>query len=147
MNPFVDALNNNKILWGVTMLMLNIGSRYVVGDLGKFHEYILASEITKKIIVFSMFFVATRDIITAFLLTVLYIFVIDGILHEKRKFCVIPKKYIVSQEQKLSEEQYLAAKAIVAKYESEDRNTNSQTIVVDENYGKYAARIRALNAT
>ena len=93
MYEFITLLNNNKVVWGVTMLLLNVGSRYIVADLGKFHESILTNEYVKKIILFSMFFVATRDIITAFLLTILYIFVIDGLLHEKRKFCIVPNKY------------------------------------------------------
>ena len=88
---YIDYLNTNKFVWGLSMLLLNFGAKYVVGDLGRIHEMILASEVTKKIIIFSLFFVATRDIITAFILTLIYIFVIDGLLHEKRKFCIVPQ--------------------------------------------------------
>ena len=73
------------------MLLLNIGSRYVVADLGKTHEKLLNNEIVKKIVVFCMFFIATRDVIVAFLLTLVYVVIIDGLLHEKRKFCIVPK--------------------------------------------------------
>jgi hypothetical protein len=88
---YIDFLNGNKFVWGLSMLLLNFGAKYVVGDLGKIHEAILANEITKKIIIFCLFFVATRDIITAFILSVIYVFVIDGLLHENRKFCIVPK--------------------------------------------------------
>ena len=88
---YIDYFNTNKFVWGLSMLLLNFGAKYVVGDLGRVHEMILASEVTKKIIIFSLFFVATRDIITAFILTLIYIFVIDGLLHEKRKFCIVPQ--------------------------------------------------------
>ncbi len=83
------TLNNNRILWGITMLMLNLGSRYVVADISKLQEKILMNEIVKKLIIFSMFFVATRDILTSFLLCVLYIIIIDGIFHENRKYSFI----------------------------------------------------------
>lgn len=86
---YIMALNNNKILWGLTMLMLNLGSRYVVADISKLQEKILMNEIVKKFIIFSMFFVATRDILTSFLLCVLYIIIIDGIFHENRKYTFI----------------------------------------------------------
>lgn len=87
------VLNNNKIMWGVTMLLLNIGGKYIVADLGKFQEKMLANEYFKKVILFSLFFVATRDILIAFLLTVLYTLVVNGILNEKQKFSIVPNKY------------------------------------------------------
>ena len=90
----IALANNNKLFWGLTMLLMNFGSRYLIGDLGKAHEKILTSHLVKRLIVFSLFFVATRDIIAAFLLTMLYIFIIDGLLHEKSKFCIVPKKMI-----------------------------------------------------
>ena len=86
---FFTMLNGNKIVWGVSMLILNMGSRYIIGDLGKTHEILMKNEFFKKIILIAMFFVATRDIIVSFLLTVLYVIVVDGILHEKRNFAVL----------------------------------------------------------
>jgi len=90
----ITIANSNKIFLGCSMLFMNFGSKYLIGDLGKSHEKILSNHIVKKLIVFSLFFVATRDVITAFLLTILYIVIIDGILHEKSKFCIVPKKLI-----------------------------------------------------
>ena len=83
------ALNNNKIMLGVTMILLNMGSRFVIADLGEVHEKLLKHEFFKKIILFSMFFVATRDVITAFILTVVYIIIVDGIFHEKSTYAVV----------------------------------------------------------
>lgn len=74
------------------MLLLNVGAKYVIADLGIIHERLLANEIAKKIIIFSMFFVATRDIITAFVLSVLYVLIIDGIFHESRNFSIVGKE-------------------------------------------------------
>jgi uncharacterized membrane protein (DUF485 family) len=85
-------LNNNKILWGVSMILLNLGSKYIMADLGKAHEKLLKQEFFKKIILFSMFFVATRDIVTTFLLTCVYVIVVDGILHEDRNFSIMSDK-------------------------------------------------------
>jgi hypothetical protein len=118
-------INSNKILWGMSMLMLNFGARYVVADLGKAHEVILSHEITKKLIVLSLFFVATRDILMSFLLTVAYIVVIDGILHEKRKFCLVPKSVIETATTKqniISKDDYLKARDIMNKYEMNQEN-------------------------
>jgi hypothetical protein len=150
MLEIIDLLNNNKVLWGVTMLMLNVGSRYVVADLGKFHESVLSNEYVKKIIVFCMFFVATRDVTTAFLLTVLYILVIDGIFHEKRKFCIVPKKYkdastASSASPTVTEQQYLQAKKIVLDFENAATKVKTNEQQQDE-YNKYAENIKLLNS-
>lgn len=82
----LQGLNDNKIMWGISMIMLNMGSKYVIGDLGKNHEKIMNNEWVKKIILLFMFFMATRDIVTSFMLAVLYIIIVDGMLHEKRNF-------------------------------------------------------------
>lgn len=117
---YINILNTNKVFWGVTMIMVNLGSRYVIGDLGKFHEYLLSHDIVKKIIVFCLFFAATRDIIISFTLTILYIIVIDGMLHEKRKFCILPNKLKEKFTVNISEEEYKKALNIVHLYENKN---------------------------
>lgn len=138
-------LNNNKVLWGVTMVLMNIGSRYVIADLGKIHDSLLATEFVKKIIIFSIFFVATRDILIAFMLTISYIFIIDGILHEKRRFCIVPKKYINQVENKISKEEYLKAKSIVMKYEAIASGVSSETTGKQEHVGESKQNINLFN--
>lgn len=150
MLEFLDILNNNRIMWGVTMVMLNIGSRFVVADLGKFHETILANEYVKRLILFCMFFVATRDVLVAFILTILYIIIVDGMLHEKRKFCIIPKKYIdeinKKSTERINESQYLEAKKVVLAYEL-DKQDNTRNTSEDVTYSKYMTNVMLLNKT
>lgn len=118
---YINLLNGNKFFWGITMLLLNFGSRYLIGDLGKFHERILGNEIAKKIITFSLFFVATRDVVIAFILTILYVIIVDGILHEKRNFNIVPSTYTrISTNENNTDEEYKKAKEIVKKYEASD---------------------------
>jgi hypothetical protein len=126
----MDLLNNNKIVTGLAMLFLNVGAKYVQADLGKVHEMLLSNEYVKKIIVFCLFFVATRDISIAFLLTIFYILVIDGMLHEKRKFCLIPRKFINNS---VNNDEYEKAKAVVKMYENKNVTNQSPTRLY-ENY-------------
>lgn len=141
----ITVLNNNRVVWGVTMLLLNMGSRFVAADLGKFHESVLSNEYVKKIIVFSMFFVATRDILTSFLLTVLYVLVIDGLLHEKRKFCILPDSFKNQAGPIINETDYLRAKQTVLAYESETRQSYG-TGAVNDTYVNYLANIGRLRS-
>jgi hypothetical protein len=114
---YLAMLNNNKILWGISMILLNMGSRYVIADIGKLNEKILANELFKKVILYAMFFVATRDLIVSFLLTILYTILIDGILHEKRNFHIF--KNIITVDRQVSEQEYNNAKGIIKRYEEQ----------------------------
>lgn len=137
----MDGLNNSKVIAGVAMLMLNIGSRYVQADLGKFHEQLLSNPYVKKLIVFSMFFVATRDLGMAFLLTILYIIIIDGVLHENRKFSLIPKHYIATNSPNVSDNEYKKAKEIIEAFEKDKEKLNV-TESVYETYINNLSKIR-----
>jgi len=152
---YLQLFNNSKVAAGISMLLLNCGSRYIIGDLGKFHQDVLANEYVKKIVLFAMFFVGTRDILVAFLLTVLYIFVVDGLFNEKKKFCIIPNKYkkLYSQQQ-LDNNQYLQAKEIVNNYEKQkqildEKQNNPQNPNIIEKYSDeydvYSNKIKMLN--
>lgn len=119
------VLNQNKVVWGISMLLLNIGTRYVIADLGKSHEYILTNQFVKKIVVLSMFFVATRDLLTSFLLTLGYILIVDGVLHEKKHFCLLPKTILNKvNNTNISNEDYLRARSIILTYENQNKATN-----------------------
>ena len=124
----LPILNNNKIIWGVTMLLLNMGSKYVMADLGKIHEKVLTNEIAKKIIIFSMFFVATRDFLTAFILSVFYVLLIDGVFHENRNFSLITSK---TPDIVITEEQYKKAQETISQYESQQKQTTVNTNIYD----------------
>lgn len=153
MDNVLMILNQNKVMWGVSMLLLNIGSRYVVADLGKSHEYILSNQIVKKLVVMSMFFVATRDVLTSFLLTVSYILIVDGILHEKRAYCLLPKKVIhdVNAGKPVSNDDYNRAKSIVATYEHQRKNgdavAETHTIEKKKEYINYLTNIAILKSS
>lgn len=124
------------------MIMVNLGSRYVIGDLGKFHDYILNQEIVKKIITFCLFFVATRDITISFVLTILYVIVIDGMLHEKRAFCILPQKMKEKFVAHISEDEYKKALNIISLYEKQN---NPKTEEHNDIYNIYKTSIEKLS--
>lgn len=142
MYEYFELFNNSRIVWGITMVMLNIGSRYIIADLGKFHETLLMNEYVKKIILFCMFFVATRDFVVTFVLTIAYMLLVDGLLHEKRRFCILPKQYIEQiTKTPINEGQYLEAKKIVLAYEKFKIDPES----VKAPYQQYLNNIKLLN--
>ena len=77
--PYLDALNTNKFFMGVMMILLNIGSRHLVdefsGDEAEYNRNILL----RRIAIFAVCFIATRDIVHSTLLTAGYIIIASGV--------------------------------------------------------------------
>jgi hypothetical protein len=84
------SLAESKIFLGITMIIMNYGSKYVVNDITKYHDYIMQSTLSKKIVLFCMCFVATRDIMTSIILTFTITLIIDVLMNEKSKFSLLP---------------------------------------------------------
>jgi hypothetical protein len=151
MDNVLLLVNQNKIVWGVSMLMLQFGARYVIGDLGKAHEMILSNEISKKLVVLAMFFVATRDVAVSFILTIAYIVIVDGILHEKRKFCLLPRNItekINNSKTTISTNDFQKAQEIIKQYQEQqnpkDIPTSETSIKDNLSYLNYLTNITLL---
>ena len=87
-------LSNNKYFIGMMMVLLNLGSRYIFLELGKSHDAFFNQPIVRRLLIFTVFFVATRDIIASALLTAVFIVFFLELTHEKSKYCILPKKMI-----------------------------------------------------
>ena len=77
--PYLDALNNNKFFIGVMMILLNSGSRHLVDEFSGSEEEYKRNIVLRRIAVFAVCFIATRDIVHATLLTAGYIIIASGI--------------------------------------------------------------------
>jgi len=86
----VQILNSNKIVMGITMLIVNMGSRYVLSDLSPAHERLLSHVVFKRVVVFCMFFVTTRDIVVSVCMTAAFLFLFNVLLHENSQYCILP---------------------------------------------------------
>lgn len=89
MDALIAVINNNKFIAGLAMVAMNFGSRYVVTDVSKFQDQVLQSEVAKKFVLLCIFFVATRDIMVAFMLTFAFYFVVHGLFNENKTFNVL----------------------------------------------------------
>lgn len=110
------GLNNSKMFWGIALIMMNLGSRFVIGDINKVHEKILMMDLIKKVVLFCMFFVGSRDVIIALILTFAFSIVINGLLNSKSRFSMLPREF--QNTVLVTDPEYLKAKEIIARFES-----------------------------
>tara|TARA_Y100001958_G_scaffold140768_1_gene115654 strand:- start:3928 stop:4206 length:279 start_codon:yes stop_codon:yes gene_type:complete len=73
---------DNKYLLGVMMILINIGARFIVEDLSQEQRDLVNNHITRKIIVFLVFYIATKDLIASLTLTLIYILFMSDLLNE-----------------------------------------------------------------
>ena len=112
---YIHMLNNSKYFSGITMLLLNLGSKYVPLDLSQNQEKFLNSAIIRRVVLFTIFFMATKDIIISIILTIAFVVLFGNILNEKSKFSVIGKDN--TNLNKISKEEYTRCLKIVQMYE------------------------------
>jgi uncharacterized membrane protein (DUF485 family) len=89
---FMNDLGSNKLLLGVFMIFMNIGSRYIELKLTKGQEMILKN-IAREVLIFIIAFVATKDLIMSFIITAIFIILANFVFNEKSKYSILPEKY------------------------------------------------------
>lgn len=120
LHVLASTLNTSKIFSGFALIMMSIGSRYVLQDLGKAHETVMDSTFVKVFILFCMFFIGSRDVIISMIMTFAFFVIVYGLLHEKSKYSVIPwslRKRLLNHD--VSYDQYMKSKEIVRTYEAQ----------------------------
>jgi hypothetical protein len=65
----LDTLASNKFFVGLCIILMNVGTKYVLADITEVHEVFLNSSLFKLIVLFCIFFISTRDVMVACMLT------------------------------------------------------------------------------
>jgi hypothetical protein len=91
-NSSLKNVNESKLFMGIIMIILNIGSKYIDVGFSKTQEQFIRNLLFKEILIFSITFTATRDIVTSLLITAAFVVLSDVFFHEKSKYCLIPNK-------------------------------------------------------
>lgn len=85
------SLNSNPYLVGMMILLLNLGGRFLSLELTKKQEAFLQSPYIRPLLFFTVIFIATRNLVVAFWITLLFFFIIWVVANEHSPFCIIPQ--------------------------------------------------------
>ena len=91
-NNLRDDLNTNKILAGFIMIAMNIGTRYIDLKLTKGQELLLKN-IAREVLIFTIAFINTKDIVTSIIITLIFILMANFLLNEESDYNILPSKY------------------------------------------------------
>lgn len=91
-NELFRPFNESKFLVAITMIFLNVGSKYIDLGFSKTQEQALRDGLAREMLIFAISFMGTRDIMTAFIMTAAFVVLSDILLNEESKYCIIPNK-------------------------------------------------------
>lgn len=94
-NQHVIFLNNNKFFAGLVMILLNIGSKFIMVEFSKSTQEYMKYTVCKQILVFAMAWMGTRDIYTSLGLTAIFTILSEYLFNEESQLCVVPPEYRV----------------------------------------------------
>jgi hypothetical protein len=86
-------------------------------DISKAQEVMLKNAVFRRLTLFCIFYVATRDILISIMLTTIFVILQSCFLHEESLFCVLPKS-VRNSSSPITEDEYMMAKKTVDMYES-----------------------------
>jgi hypothetical protein len=108
----LSDLNNNKYFTGIMMLVLNLGSRFLVMELSDTQEQMLSNKIIRRFIVFTVVFIATKDIYVSLVVTAVFIILVSGLFNENSKYCIVTKPVITQ----ITQDEYKDAQKVIKMY-------------------------------
>jgi len=85
--------NNNPLLAGVSMLILNIGTKYVTLDISEKQDEFIKTILFRRLAVFIIFWIGTKDISSSIALTLLYIIFIVHLFNENSNYYLFKKRF------------------------------------------------------
>jgi len=80
-----DQLAENKLFIGIVMVMVNIGARFIIEELSDKQREIAKGETFRKIVIFCSVFLATRDIMVALIVTIVFLVIMNEVLTVEKK--------------------------------------------------------------
>ena len=122
----MNGLNGSKYFAGLIMIMLNIGSKYITIKLSTTQEELLKTSIARQLLIFSIIWMGTRDIVISLMLTAVFYVLTNHLFNEDSKMCVIPeywrklhKSIDTNNDGKVSKEEMEKALKVLAKAKRE----------------------------
>jgi hypothetical protein len=98
----IGYLSANPWLAGICYVILNLGGKHIAMNLTPEQEKFMGSLWIRPLIIFCLCFVATRNIVTAFWLTAMFMLVFYVVLYEASPFCllrVVPTPTTIQKQQ------------------------------------------------
>lgn len=118
-NSYLTNVNSSKITIGIAMIMFNLGSKYIIMDISKNQEQFFKNIIIRRLTLFCIFFVATRDVFVSLVLTAVFVVLAFGLFNQDSKYCILSNSFY---DNTYTKDEYEMSKTIISEYEKTNPN-------------------------
>ena len=91
LEAIIGSFNGNLYFIGIMMLVLNLGGRFLAMEITKDQELFFQNPWVRRFLIFVVLFVATRNIMVAFWLTVIVVIVLGFLFNENSSLSIFGK--------------------------------------------------------
>ena len=92
-NYGINSINSSQFFIAIIMLIMNVGSKYAAVNFSKTQEAYLKSILGRQLLIFSVVFMATRNLITSLIILLIFVVLADYAFNEESRFCVLPQTF------------------------------------------------------
>ena len=86
MKNIIEILNENKFFIGCMMIIVTIGGRFIITELNESQKDLVNNTYVRRLFIFCAFFMATRDIQCAIILTILFVLIVSELFNGDEVF-------------------------------------------------------------
>jgi hypothetical protein len=94
-DSILAVFNSNPYFIGLMMLILNLGGRFLALEVTKEQEKFFQHPLIRRILIFVVLFVATRNVWVAFWSTVVIVLFLGYLLNENSALCLFKSDYAI----------------------------------------------------
>jgi len=91
-DSILSVFNTNLYFVGIMMLILNLGGRFIAMEITKEQEQFFQNPWVRRFLIFVVLFVATRNLLISFWLTVIVVLILGYLFNENSSLFVIRKE-------------------------------------------------------
>jgi len=92
LEAILGSFNGNLYFIGIMMLILNLGGRFLAMEITKDQEQFFQNPWVRRFLIFVVLFVATRNLLVSFWLTVVVVIVLGFLFNENSALSIFGKK-------------------------------------------------------
>ena len=101
------------------MIMFNLGSKYIIMDISKNQEQFFKNIIIRRLTLFCIFFVATRDVFISLVLTAVFVVLAFGLFNQDSTYYILSNSFY---DNTYTKDEYEMSKTIISEYEKTNPN-------------------------
>lgn len=105
LNLLFMPINTSPFFSAIMMILLNVYSKYITLEISSFQDSFLKRKFIRRIMIFVMAFMATKDVLKSLVVTAVFIIFAFELFNENSSLSLLPKelrKYDTNNDNKLS---------------------------------------------